>query len=63
MCTSSILCFLLKKDHRKQYPSPNILPEINEEGEIILEPKIILETVIKQLITPYEALDIELLHF
>jgi hypothetical protein len=39
----------LKKVIDNKIPVQTILPEINEEGKIILEPKTILETRIKQL--------------
>jgi hypothetical protein len=40
----------LKKVINNKIPIQNVLPEINEEGKIILELEIILETRIKQLI-------------
>jgi hypothetical protein len=46
-CTSSLPCFLLKEVMSDKIPIQTILPEINEEGKIILEPKTILETRIK----------------
>jgi hypothetical protein len=39
--------YWLKKVIRNKIPVQTILPEINEEGKIILEPKTILETKIK----------------
>ena len=40
----------LKKVIINKIPNRTILPKINEEGKIILEPKIILETRIKQFL-------------
>jgi hypothetical protein len=39
----------LKKVNGNRIPVQTILPEINEEGKIILEPEIIMETRIKHL--------------
>jgi hypothetical protein len=41
--------FFLKKVIEKKIPFQSILPYINEEGKIILEPEKILEKRIKQL--------------
>jgi hypothetical protein len=41
--------YFLKKVIKNEIPVQTILPKINEEGKIILEPKIFLETRIKFL--------------
>jgi hypothetical protein len=50
MCTYGIPCFILKEGNLQQDLVQTILPKINEEGKIILEPETILATRIKKVI-------------
>jgi hypothetical protein len=49
MSTPSFPCFMLKEGYRRQDPSSNYFPKLDEEGKIILEPKAITDTRIRQL--------------